>query len=34
MLDMLQIMKIDSVMPYYPTRREAIDAVRRPRTRS
>ena len=23
MLDMLQIMKIDSVMPYYPTRREA-----------
>ncbi len=32
MLDMLQIMKIDSVMPYYPTRREALDAVRRPRT--
>jgi anti-anti-sigma factor len=32
MLDMLQIMKIDSVMPYYPTRREAIDGVRsRPR---
>jgi anti-anti-sigma factor len=29
MLDMLQIMKIDSVMPYYPTRREALDAVRR-----
>jgi anti-anti-sigma factor len=33
MLDMLQIMKIDSVMPYHPTRREAIDAVRRPRSR-
>jgi anti-anti-sigma factor len=30
MLDMLQIMKIDSVMPYYPTRREAIDAVHKP----
>ena len=29
MLDMLQIMEIDSVMPYYPTRREAIYAVRR-----
>jgi anti-anti-sigma factor len=29
MLDMLQIMKIDSVMPYHPTRREALEAVRR-----
>jgi anti-anti-sigma factor len=28
MLDMMQIMKIDSVMPYYPTREEAVNAVR------
>lgn len=31
MLDMLQIMKIDSVMPYFSTRTEALDAVRRPK---
>jgi anti-anti-sigma factor len=29
MFDMLQIMKIDSVLPYFATRREAIDAVRK-----
>lgn len=28
MLDMLQIMKIDTVMPYFPTRAEALAAVR------
>jgi anti-anti-sigma regulatory factor len=28
MLDMLQIMKIDSVMPYFSTRTEALEAVR------
>jgi anti-anti-sigma regulatory factor len=27
MLDMLQIMKIDSVMPYFVTRREALEAA-------
>ena len=27
MLDMLQIMKIDTVMPYYASRQEAIEAV-------
>jgi anti-anti-sigma factor len=31
MLDMLQIMKIDTVMPYYHSRDEAIDAVRKSR---
>jgi len=31
MLDMLQIMKIDSVMPYYPSLQEAVDAVHRSR---
>ncbi len=31
MLDMLQIMKIDTVMPYYPTRQEAIESVQKPR---
>jgi anti-anti-sigma factor len=31
MLDMLQIMKIDSVMPYFPTRSEAMQAVQRPK---
>jgi anti-anti-sigma factor len=31
MLDMLQIMKIDTVMPYFPTRQEALAATHRPR---
>jgi anti-anti-sigma factor len=31
MLDMLQIMKIDSVMPYLPTRKEALEAVHKSR---
>jgi anti-anti-sigma factor len=31
MLDMMQIMKIDSVMPYFPTRAEALEAVHRAR---
>ncbi len=31
MLDMLQIMKIDSVLPYFPTRQKAIDEVRKPK---
>ena len=31
MLDMLQIMKIDTVMPYYPTRKEALEGVRKSR---
>jgi anti-anti-sigma factor len=31
MLDMLQIMKIDSVMPYFPTRKEALECVHKSR---
>jgi anti-anti-sigma factor len=31
MLDMLQIMKIDTVMPYFPTRQEALAATHKPR---
>jgi anti-anti-sigma factor len=31
MLDMLQIMKIDTVMPYYATRKEALEGVHRSR---
>jgi anti-anti-sigma factor len=31
MLDMLQIMKIDTVMPYYATRKEALAAVHQSR---